>query len=133
MFEVGLTSRMNEVWCWPSAWFARGMAGSAWLPMQAAAHTLYRVELNSRQAMAIAFPDAFADCALSSNRILVSCWNGAAYLLDDAGKPLASHDIGDPARVAWNYDGSFAVAGTAGGRLFRVEEKGKSAGAARSR
>jgi hypothetical protein len=49
MFEVGFGSGTNEVWCWPTAWFARGMAGAAWLPVDRSAGTLFRVELNSRR------------------------------------------------------------------------------------
>jgi glyoxylase-like metal-dependent hydrolase (beta-lactamase superfamily II) len=125
MFEVGLSTDPNEVWCWPTAWFARGMAGAAWLPVDQAARILYRIELDSRRAAALAFPDAIADCTLSSRgRLLVSCWDGRIYLLENSGKLIASLDGGGPARLAWSGDGAFAVAGTADGRLLRVEENG---------
>jgi len=65
MFEVGFSGDTDEVWCWPTAWFARGMAGVPWLPVERPAGTLYRVGLNSRRAAALDFPDAIADCALS--------------------------------------------------------------------
>jgi len=125
MFEVGLSPDAHAVWCWPTAWFARGMAGAAWLPVNRPASTLYRVELNSRRTMAFAFPDAIADCALSADgRVLVSSWDGRIYLLESTGKLLATVDVGDPARLAWSGDGAFAVAGTAGGRLLRIEKTG---------
>jgi glyoxylase-like metal-dependent hydrolase (beta-lactamase superfamily II) len=127
MFEIGFTSNSDEVWCWPSAWFARGMAGAAWLPVDTPARTLYRVALNSRAATALVFPDAVADCAPSptAGRTMVSCWDGRAYLLEGTGEVVAKLDTGGPARMAWSEDGTFAIAGTAQGRLFRVEQNGK--------
>ncbi len=125
MFEVGLSPEADAVWCWPTAWFARGMAGAAWLPVDRPAGTLYRIEMNSRRASAFTFPDAVVDCALSTRgRILVSCWDGRIYLLENAGKLLAAVDAGGPARLAWSSDGAFAVAGTADGRLLRFEGTG---------
>jgi glyoxylase-like metal-dependent hydrolase (beta-lactamase superfamily II) len=125
MFEVGLGTDADEVWCWPTAWFARGMAGAAWLPVDHAAGTLYHIELNSRRAVAFAFPDAIADCAVSSHgRVLVSCWNGRIYLIENTGKLLATLDAEGPARLVWNPDSAFAVAGTAGGRLLRLKDNG---------
>jgi glyoxylase-like metal-dependent hydrolase (beta-lactamase superfamily II)/outer membrane protein assembly factor BamB len=126
MFEVGLSADAEEAWCWPTSWFARGMAGAAWLPVEHAARTLYRVDLKSRQAVAFALPDALADCALSSRgKVLVSCWDGRIYLLENTGKLLASVDAGGPGRLAWSHDGAFAVAGTASGRVLRIGENGK--------
>src|SRR6185436_8734304 len=127
LFEVGFCSDTNAVWCWPTTWFARGMAGAAWLPVDRPARTLYRVNQNSRDAVAFTLPDAIADCAVSSSGrdALISCWDGRLYLLDDAGNLSATLDVGGPARLAWSQDGSFAVAGTAEGRLWRVEQNGK--------
>jgi glyoxylase-like metal-dependent hydrolase (beta-lactamase superfamily II) len=125
MFEVGFPSGSGAVWCWPSAWFARGTAGAVWLPVDDDGHSIYRVDLNSRQATAFRFPDAVADCAFSSRgRLLVSCWNGWIYLLEDSGKLLASLDAGSPARLAWSFDGAFAIAGTAAGRLLDIDPTG---------
>ena len=58
---------------------------------------------------------------------MVSCWDGAIYFVEDAGKVAAKLDAGSPARLAWSKDGEFAVAGTADGRLLRVEQNGKLA------
>jgi glyoxylase-like metal-dependent hydrolase (beta-lactamase superfamily II) len=125
MFEVGLRAHADEAWCWPTAWFARGMAGAVWLPVNDAARTLYHVELNSRRAIALTFPDAVADCAVSSRgRVLVSCWDGLIYLLDSTGKLLTSLEAGGAARLAWSSDGALAVAGTDGGRVLRIKEDG---------
>ena len=84
MFEVGFGDGADEVWCWPTTWFARGMAGAAWLPVDRPAGTLYHVELGSHSAAALAFPDAIADCAVSSKdgRAMVSCWDGRICLLE---------------------------------------------------
>jgi glyoxylase-like metal-dependent hydrolase (beta-lactamase superfamily II) len=102
------------------------MAGAVWLPVDVGARTVYRVELGSLRATALAFPDAVADCALSPDdgRALVSCWDGRVYLLDATGKSLATLDAGGPVRLAWSRDGAFAAAGTADGRLLRVERDG---------
>jgi YD repeat-containing protein len=111
MFEVSTGRDAHTIWCWPTSWFARGMAGAVWLPVDEAAHTLYRIELSTRSAAAISFPDAIADCAVSvCGRILISCWDGRLYLLDDAGNLVASHDAGGPARLTWRQDGALAVA-----------------------
>jgi glyoxylase-like metal-dependent hydrolase (beta-lactamase superfamily II) len=127
MFEVGFGGDTDEVWCWPTAWFSRGMAGAAWLPVDRPGGTLYRVELDSRKATAFAFPDAIADCALSptTGRVTVSCWDGRIYVLENGGKLSATLDAGGPARLAASHDGAFAVAGTADGLVLRVEQSGK--------
>jgi glyoxylase-like metal-dependent hydrolase (beta-lactamase superfamily II) len=126
LFEVGFDGDTSAVWCWPTSWFARGVAGAAWLPVDHPARTLYRVDLNSRSAVAFTLPDAIADCALSSSggHALISCWDGRLYLLDGMGNLSATLDAGGAARLAWSQDGSFAVAGTAEGRLWRMEQSG---------
>jgi glyoxylase-like metal-dependent hydrolase (beta-lactamase superfamily II) len=125
LFEVGFSGNSNEVWCWPGSWFARGVAGEVWLPIDAA-RTLYRVPLDARTAEALVFPDAVAACALNpaDGRALVSCWDGWIYLFAGAGQLGAKHDVGGPARLTWSNDGAFAVVGTADGRLMRVEQTG---------
>jgi glyoxylase-like metal-dependent hydrolase (beta-lactamase superfamily II) len=127
LFEISLSGDTNEVWCWPASWFARGMAGEAWLPVDGQARTLYRVALNSRAAEALVFPDAIADCELNlaDGQALISCWDGWIYLLSREGKLVARHNANGPARLAWSNDGAFAVVGTAAGRLMRVEQNGK--------
>jgi glyoxylase-like metal-dependent hydrolase (beta-lactamase superfamily II) len=125
MFEVGFTGAADEVLCWPSSWFARGMAGAVWLPVDAPARTLYRIAISPRTATAFDFPDAIADCAPSATaeRTLVSCWDGRVYLLEGA-EVVTKLDLGGAARLAWSNEGAFAVAGTQQGRLVRVEKNG---------
>ena len=92
LFEVGFGEDTNVVWCWPASWFARGMAGAVWLPVDPPARTLYRIALNTRTAATLVFPDAVADCAINprKNEALVSCWDGSIYLLDPEGTPRPS-------------------------------------------
>jgi glyoxylase-like metal-dependent hydrolase (beta-lactamase superfamily II) len=47
LFEVGFGGEADAVWCWPASWFARGMAGDPWLPVQAEARTVYRVDIEA--------------------------------------------------------------------------------------
>jgi len=126
MFEVAF-SGSDAVWCWPTAWFARGMAGAAWLPVDRSAATLWRIELVSHKATMLAFPDVIADCAIApaGGHAIVSCWDGHIFLLEREGKLSATLDAAGPARLAWSGDGSFAVAGTEDGHLLRVERNGK--------
>ncbi len=103
------------------------MAGAAWLPVNVPARKLYRFALGSGAAQALIFPDAVADCAVSSahGAALVSCWDGHLYLLQGPDKHQEVFKTGAPARLAWSGDGAYAVAGTEAGELLRVEQNGK--------
>ncbi len=126
-FELGFNPDAKEIWCWPASWFARGMAGEPWLPVDSPARTVYRIVPDTRSAEALMFPDAIASCAINSadGSALVSCWDGSIYLLSHEGKLTTMHDVGAPARLAWSSDGAFAIAGTASGQLLRIEQDGK--------
>jgi glyoxylase-like metal-dependent hydrolase (beta-lactamase superfamily II) len=127
MFEISFGSVADEIWCWPAAWFARGMAGEAWLPVDSPARTVYRIATRENSAAAFEFPDAVADFSFSAtnNEALVSCWDGRIYLLHGQGRIGGKSDIGSAARLAWNPDGTFAVAGTGDGRLLRLTSSGE--------
>ena len=127
LFEVGFGGNDGEVWCWPASWFARGMAGEPWLPVQADARTVYRVTVATRTAVAFNFPDAVADCAPcpTDGDVLISGWDGQTTLLNADGKVAAKWELNSPARLAWSADGSFAIAGTASGQLALLERDGK--------
>jgi glyoxylase-like metal-dependent hydrolase (beta-lactamase superfamily II) len=129
MFEIGFGRDADQLWCWPAAWFARGMAGAVWLPVNAPARTIYRFTLDSRATQAFLFPDAVADCAVSSahGSALVSCWDGRLYWLHAADEHQEALNAGGPARLAWSRDGRFAVAGTEAGQLLRMDQNGKVA------
>lgn len=126
MYEVGFGSAADEVWCWPAAWFARGMAGAVWLPVDSRARTAYRIKIRDGATVAFDFPDAVADVALSptNGRALVSSWDGQIRVLDHNGQVTAGLDAGGPARLAWSRDGTFAMAGVADGRLLRLDGDG---------
>ena len=81
-------------------WFARGMAGAAWLPVDRPARMIYRVAIRSGAAVALVLQDAVADCAPSpaGERALVSCRDGKLRLLDRDGQVAATLDAGGPAR-----------------------------------
>jgi hypothetical protein len=64
MFEIGFASDSKEIWCWPTAWFARGTAGAVWLPVDSLARTIYRIGIEDKSVLALTFPDAVADCCL---------------------------------------------------------------------
>src|SRR5262249_9078820 len=82
--------------------------------------------IEDRSTLAFDFPDTVADFAPSPSDglVLVSCWDGRIYLLDRAGGVSANLQAGSAARLAWSDDGVFAVAGTAEGRLLRLERTG---------
>jgi glyoxylase-like metal-dependent hydrolase (beta-lactamase superfamily II) len=103
------------------------MAGTVWLPINAPARTVYRFALRSGAADAFVFPDAVADCAVSSvnGSALVSCWDEHIYLLREPDKRWETASAGGPARLAWSKDGAFAIAGTEAGRLLCVDQDGK--------
>jgi glyoxylase-like metal-dependent hydrolase (beta-lactamase superfamily II) len=127
LFEAGLGDNPDEVWCWPASWFARGMAGAAWLPVEASRRTVYRIAVKSRSASGLAFPDAIADCAVNpaNGRALISCWDGRIYLSGANDKTATAIEAGQPARLAWSGNGEFAIAGTADGRVRRFKSDGK--------
>src|SRR4029079_532500 len=39
-FELGFGADADSLWCWPAAWFARGVSGAVWLPTDPPARTL---------------------------------------------------------------------------------------------
>jgi glyoxylase-like metal-dependent hydrolase (beta-lactamase superfamily II) len=106
------------------------MAGAVWLPTDSPARTVYRIGMaDDSVTEAFEFPDAIADLAVSpaNGQVLVSCWDGNLYLLDRGGAVVREKRwIGCAARLAWSGAGSFAVAGTADGRVLRLEENGAS-------
>jgi glyoxylase-like metal-dependent hydrolase (beta-lactamase superfamily II) len=103
------------------------MAGEAWLPVDNVANTIYRIQPNSAAAQALVLPDAVADCATTTahGRMLVSCWDGWLYLLASDGRLEAKQNIGNPARIIWSNDGTFAIVGTTDGRLIRINQNGE--------
>jgi glyoxylase-like metal-dependent hydrolase (beta-lactamase superfamily II) len=120
LFEVVTDARGDRVWAFPMSWFARGMAGAAWLPADPGSRAVFAWN-GSSWTIAREFPDAVSDFALhpDGGRAIVSCWDGRVYL------EKAAVEVGGPARVKWSRDGSFAVAGTASGEVVCLEPSGR--------
>jgi glyoxylase-like metal-dependent hydrolase (beta-lactamase superfamily II) len=128
LFEVRLDGRGQTAWCYPQSWFARGMAGCVWRPADEDATTIFSCTVAEKKwSSALEFPDAVGDLALhpDGKRMLVSCWDGKLYLLDRAGRSLASVVAGGPARLGWSKEGRFAVVGTEAGEILRLDGDGK--------
>lgn len=123
MFEVGFGGGDDVVTCWPASWFARGMAGAVWLPVDAPARKLYRIPVKEGPAQSFEFPDAIADCAPNprDGSALVSCWDGLLYRIEADGFPAIPVMAGSPARLTWSADGSRALAGTSAGELLALD------------
>jgi len=126
LFDVRIDSAGKTAWCIPASWFARGSAGCAWLPADSGeARTIFVYDIANKSWSALRFGDAVADAALRGDQVLVSCWNGRAYLVGRDGVVHAEIDVGGPARVKWSSDGSLAVIGTDAGNLFCLNDKGE--------
>ncbi len=127
LFEVHLNRQGDTVWCAPMSWFARGLAGQAWLPADPDAHTVFVYDLRRKAwTSAWRFPDAVSDVGVHpvGDRVLVSCWDGLAYLLGKDGEVRQRVNVGGPARLRWSADGSFAVLGTQGGEVVSLDGRG---------
>jgi glyoxylase-like metal-dependent hydrolase (beta-lactamase superfamily II) len=127
LLELHLDRDGKKLWCAPQSWFARGMAGKAWLPADADARTVYLYDVLSHSwCGAFEFPDTVSDLALHphGDRALVSCWDGKLYLLKRDGSHKMVADMGDAARVRWSRDGEFAVVGTQCGKVRRISPDG---------
>lgn len=124
LFEVRLVA--GRVWAFPASWFARGMAGAAWLPADPDARTVHVFDVaKGRWDQAWEFPDAVADFALHPDGAWISCWDGALYRLRGDGQLAARVEVGGAARL--RLDGSFIVAGTEAGEVIRLDAEGKVA------
>jgi glyoxylase-like metal-dependent hydrolase (beta-lactamase superfamily II) len=127
LFDVYLDRPGEMVWCVPASWFARGLAGCPWLPADEAAHTVFVYDVAKKSwKTPWRFPDAVSDFAVrpDGKQVLVSCWDGALFLLDRDGGLTARLPVGGPARVRWSPDGTFAVAGTQDGCAVRLNADG---------
>jgi len=124
LFDARLSPAGDAVWCLPAAWFSRGMSGRAWRPADERADTIFLYDVNVREwSRALRFPDAVADAAVhpDGERLLVSCWDGMLYVVQREGKVLAKFAAGDTARLKWNVDGRFAIAGLESGEVLSVD------------
>jgi glyoxylase-like metal-dependent hydrolase (beta-lactamase superfamily II) len=127
LFEVRSDPAGRVIWASPASWFARGMAGSAWLPADEDARSVHTFDVASGTwARTWTFPDAVSDFALhpEGDRAALSCWDGNLYLLRRDGREATRVDVGAPARLRWSPDGKFLVAGTERGEVIRLDASG---------
>lgn len=124
-FEIGFGPSADELWCWPAAWFARGVNGCVWLPTDAPARKLLQVKIPSAEVKSIELSDtvAHANVHPQDGKLVVSTILGDLLLVTpDHFKPVGQ--LKSPARVCWSPDGQYAVAGTADGKLVRCNRDG---------
>src|SRR5262249_19447620 len=128
LLEVKINRQGNTLWCVPMSWFSRGLAGRAWLPADAGANTVFVYDLR-RKAWTDAwrFPAAVSDLGVHAggNRLLVSCCDGNAYLVNRDGTVQERINMGEAARLCWSTDGRLAVLGTHAGDVVGVDAAGK--------
>ncbi len=128
LFEVRLDRSGNTAWCAPLAWFARGLAGRAWLPADPNASVVFLYDVHRRAwTDAWHFPDAVSDVGVhpDGDRALVSCWDGIIYLVGRDGTVRRRVPVGQPAVVRWADDGRSAVVGTQGGEVWAFDADGE--------
>jgi glyoxylase-like metal-dependent hydrolase (beta-lactamase superfamily II) len=128
LYHAATDRRGDAVWCFPMAWFARGMAGHSWLPADQGADAVFVYDVRRRAwTQAWRFPDAVSDLAVhpGGERVLVSCWDGKAYLVGRDGAVEAQVETDHPGRVAWGGDGRLGVVGTGGGAVWGLDARGK--------
>jgi glyoxylase-like metal-dependent hydrolase (beta-lactamase superfamily II) len=127
LFEVRSDPAGRVIWAFPASWFARGMAGAAWLPADPDARSVHAFNVASGTwERAWTFPDAVSDFALhpDGDRACVSCWDGHLSLIHRDGRAATRVDIGGPARLRFSPDGKFLVAGTESGEVIRLDGNG---------
>lgn len=128
LFDVRLDDKGERTWCYPAAWFARGMAGRPWLPADPDARSVFGYLVAEKKwTTALQFPDAISDLVVSPSGkgLLVSCWDGKLYRLDSAGQLQATVEAGSPARLTWCKQGGFVIAGTQRGEILCLADGGK--------
>jgi metallo-beta-lactamase class B len=126
LFDLHWGPQGNTLWCVPTSWFARGMAGQPWLPADPGANQIFVFDIRRRVWRATwTLPDAVSDFAIHAPGALVSCWNGKTYLVNKTGTVRSTLDVGQPARLRWARDGRFAVLGIPKGEVWSIDDRGK--------
>lgn len=128
-FELGFSANADSLWCWPANWFARGASGAVWLPTDPPARTLLNVAISSRRVEPITLSDTIAHAGVdpADDRLLVSGSTGGLYSVPSPRLKQELQRIADlksSARIVWNPEGSFVIAGTADGRVVRCDRDG---------
>jgi glyoxylase-like metal-dependent hydrolase (beta-lactamase superfamily II) len=115
---------------YPHHWTCRGLAGQAILPADAEARSLFMLEITTGKVRSLDFPDAVSDVAASeAGPVVVGCWDGNAYLLDEdhlaRGIRPEGIAIGGPSLVRCSRDGDRIVVASTAGEVHLVDRKGK--------
>jgi glyoxylase-like metal-dependent hydrolase (beta-lactamase superfamily II) len=127
LFEVRSDPAGRVIWAFPASWFARGMAGAAWLPADEDARSVHAFNVAAGTwERTWTLPDALSDFALhpDGDRAWVSCWDGRLYQIWRDGRAAAHVDLGGPARLRFSPDGRFLIAGTESGEVIRLDGGG---------
>jgi glyoxylase-like metal-dependent hydrolase (beta-lactamase superfamily II) len=127
LYDVHMNRQGDTVWCVPQSWFARGLAGHAWLPTDPEADTVHVYDLRHKAWTAVwRFPDAVSDLAVHPDglRCLVCCWDGKVSLVRRDSRVQKQMDVDSPARLRWSADGQLAVVGTHTGKLWGLDANG---------
>jgi metallo-beta-lactamase class B len=125
LFDVIQDPKEDRVWIVPMNWFARGMAGEAWLPADPGSKEIYghdRLGWSKR----LRFEDDIHDAALSPDgrTFCVSSRDGHLHLVRLDETDADSIEIGTVARVRWSRDGRFVIAGTDAGEVICLTPEG---------
>ncbi len=118
------------VFGFPHSWTCRGLAGQTVLPADAAARTVYLLDVETGRAHALAFPDAVSGAdAADSGRLAVGCWNGRVYLLDadqlKKGIMPEGLAVGGPSLVRVSRDGTRVVVAATKGEVRLLDNTGR--------
>jgi len=131
-FDLLFLAGGNRLLARPHHWTSRGLAGQTRLPADDNARELYVLDVETGAVRAMSFPAPLCDVATSgSGRIAASCWDGRAYLLDEADldrdtPPAAKAvQLDGPSMVRLSRDGRRLVAAGHAGVVSLWDETGK--------
>jgi glyoxylase-like metal-dependent hydrolase (beta-lactamase superfamily II) len=114
----------------PHHWTCRGLAGQTILPADDHADSLFLLEIATGKVRTVTFPDAVSDVtAAEDGPVVVGCWNGQVYILDDdhliKGKLPAGIEVGGPSLVRSSRDGSRVVIASTAGEVRLLDRAGR--------
>jgi len=130
-FDLLFFAGGNRLLARPHHWTSRGLAGQTRLPADDNARELYVLDVETGAVRAMSFPAPLCDVAASgSGRIAASCWDGRAYLLDEADldrdtPPAAKAvQLDGPSMMRLSRDGRRMVAAGHAGVVSLWDETG---------
>jgi len=128
--DLAFSTDGRKLLIFPHNWTSRGLAGQSLLPADEQARDLYVLDLASGDLDTARFPDAISSVApLAGGGAAVGCWDGRAYLLDKALRPLSGVpkglDVGGPSLVRASQDGKRIAVATTAGTVLMLDPSGK--------